>query len=172
MAIRSPRVSSRNRAIRPARAAAGSPSPAVGPAGGPPGDPRDPAGAGRRGVAPPRRGLGEIADDRDLVAVDDELHRAGEPGVGQPAGEPAGDLGAIDRGRGLRTPAAPTTAPPEPRSEGGVGETMSVHEKPPGSSGITRLHGNRTRLRQEGSIAAPRADTSVTGAAQTNPRHT
>jgi hypothetical protein len=87
---------------------------------------RDPPRAGGSRVALTRLGLGERADDGDLVAVDGEVHRAGEPAVGQPSGEPAGDLGALDRWSGVHAATATTTAG-ETRAEGGVGETMSVH---------------------------------------------
>ena len=67
MRMRSDRVSSRNRAARPeARASL---SLAV--------------------------GFGETTDDGDLLAVDDDLRVAGEPAVGQPAGEPVGGVARV-----------------------------------------------------------------------------
>jgi hypothetical protein len=103
----------------------------------------DPPGPRRRGVALPGLGFGQRADDGDLVAVDGQLDRPGEPVVGQPPGEPAGDLGALDRRGRVLPSAAPAGAaaaearPAEPAAhaaEGGVGETMvvSVHDGLPG----------------------------------------
>src|SRR5918994_533205 len=48
---------------------------------------------------------------------------------------------------------------------------VSVHDGLPYQV-ITALHSKPSRRRQEAASAAPRADTSVTGAEQTNPRHT
>jgi len=49
---------------------------------------------------------------------------------------------------------------------------MCVHRDLPAAVLITQLQGKSVVERQEGFIAALRAETSVTGAAQTNPRQT
>src|SRR5215203_364362 len=92
----------------------------------------DAPGPGGCGVALPRLGFREGADDGDLVAVDGEVDGAGEPAVRQAPGEPPGHFRAFDRRwRVGPSPAAAWAAPtpaPEAGAEGGVGETMSVHE--------------------------------------------
>src|SRR5205085_4046210 len=124
-------------------------------------------------VALPRLGLGQRADDGDLVAVDDQLRRPGEPAVGQPSGEPPGDLRPVQRRAAVApstaaAPAAPGTG--ELAGEGPSGVVMCVHDALPASVLITQLHCKPGRGGQEGLIAALRADTSVPGAEQTKPR--
>src|SRR3954466_6584875 len=134
-----------------------------------------PAGPPRRLVALARLGLGQRADDGDLVAVDDQLDRPGEPAVGQPPGEPAGHLPPGERRAALGPASAASSTTPgagELAGEGPSGKTMSVHDTLPASVLITQLHGKPKPERQEGLIAALRADTSVTGAEQTKPRQT
>src|SRR4051794_2916644 len=135
-------------------------------------EPRDAPGPGGRRVALTRGGLRQRADDGDLVAVDDQVDRSGEPPVRQPAGEPARDLGAVDRRRRVRPSAATAATAPEARAEGSVCETVSVHGDLPRSTLITRLHGNPDLEVQGGPMAALRADTSVVGAEHTKPRQT
>ena len=68
MRMRSERVSSRNRATLPDAWASLSVS---------------------------RLGFGQAADDGDLFAVDDDRRVAGEPAVGQAAGEPVGCVACV-----------------------------------------------------------------------------
>src|SRR4051794_17377598 len=142
-----------------------------------PGDAPGPRG-GRIALA--RLRLGQRADDRDLVAVDDQLDRPGEPAVGQPAGQPSGNLATVDRRRRLSAaapaaePAAAAATPSaaELAGERPPAESMCVHDTLPASVLITQLHGKPGRGCQEAAIAALRADTSVTGVEHTKPRQT
>ena len=66
--------------------------------------------SGRRVVADV--GAGERAGDEDLVTVELDRHRTGEPVVGEAAGEPGGEL-VVARGSGFRGSASagtPSTA--------------------------------------------------------------
>src|SRR5712692_5669603 len=56
-------------------------------------DPGHPGGfAGLRSGAGGKLNVGQLADDQYLLAVGGDLRRAGEPGLGQAAGEPGADI--------------------------------------------------------------------------------
>jgi hypothetical protein len=165
MAMRSSRVSSRKRAIRPAFAAAASPSSTEG-----------------SGSVPMT-----VISSRSTSNSGGPVN---QPSGSRPANQPATSLRSTGGADSMPRPRPQGPRPrplpkPEPkpaaaaaagRSRGGLGEAvvvvMFVHGDLRVSVVITRLHGNTVTIAQEDASAALRADTSVTGAEQTNPWHT